>query len=271
MAKYIILLIIIIIICTLYLYNTENEKEPMTNISNEALQNISELYNQANLSISNITVTNGGISNGVPSSALGGDLGLYSNKSGGNIRITNKNGPIKFYNDDLYGINNIGAFNTDGSFTCANNTLKFSSGWTGYPENIGNAEISNDTSQYKTLMIVGNRSAQGQPRTVGVWDNLTINGNLNVTSKLNTNGRIMSAPINGGQCFDGYDRISDSNQGSGNQPSQSACANYCANLNPPALCALFNNNPTSGQNCWCKTVAGIKGDINTKTIAQLIL
>ncbi|HEX5872182.1 MAG TPA: hypothetical protein VFY65_17250, partial [Longimicrobium sp.] len=40
---------------------------------------------------------------------------------------------------------------------------------------IANAEISNDTKDYKTLMILGNRSA-GIGRRVSVWDRLEVNG-----------------------------------------------------------------------------------------------
>jgi Chaperone of endosialidase len=51
-----------------------------------------------------------------------------------------------------------------------------SSGWTGFPDAVTNqAEISNDTGTYKTLMIVGNRSA-GVGRRVSVWDRLEVNG-----------------------------------------------------------------------------------------------
>ena len=41
----------------------------------------------------------------------------------------------------------------------------------------GGAAIYNDNGTYKKLMIVGNNSAGGS-REVGIWDNLTINGQL---------------------------------------------------------------------------------------------
>ena len=58
----------------------------------------------------------------------------------------------------------------------ASNPIRFSSGWTGFPDSRPNcAEISNDTVGYKTLMIVGNRS-NGGARRVSVWDALEVNG-----------------------------------------------------------------------------------------------
>jgi hypothetical protein len=48
---------------------------------------------------------------------------------------------------------------------------------------IANAEITNDTTGYKTLMILGNRSA-GLGRRVSVWDRLEVNGVLAVTGEV---------------------------------------------------------------------------------------
>lgn len=48
--------------------------------------------------------------------------------------------------------------------------------WRGYPDAVTNvAEISNDVSGFKQLMIVGNR-AQNQDRRVGIWDRLSVSG-----------------------------------------------------------------------------------------------
>jgi cytoskeletal protein CcmA (bactofilin family) len=67
------------------------------------------------------------------------------------------------------------------------NPLQFTTVWTEYPDDKDKskrAEISNDTTGYKTLMIVGNRSAglktaDGlEARRVGVWDRLDVNGEL---------------------------------------------------------------------------------------------
>ena len=62
------------------------------------------------------------------------------------------------------------------------NPIRFTSGWSNFP-NANRAEISNDTGSYKTLMIVGNRSA-GAERRVDVWDRLEVNGKLHVSSRL---------------------------------------------------------------------------------------
>lgn len=54
--------------------------------------------------------------------------------------------------------------------------LKLSNGWTGYPDDKKDgAEISNDTGQFKQLMIVGNKAA-GKERRVGIWDRLDVHG-----------------------------------------------------------------------------------------------
>ena len=71
------------------------------------------------------------------------------------------------------------------------NPLRFTSAWSGFTElSSRNAEISNDTGVYKTLMIVGNRSA-GQERKVSVWDRLDVNGSLKVTGNLAAKGAII--------------------------------------------------------------------------------
>ncbi|MEY3401673.1 MAG: hypothetical protein RLZZ86_1288 [Cyanobacteriota bacterium] len=60
------------------------------------------------------------------------------------------------------------------------NPLKFSSRWSGFPDGIKNgSEISNDTADYKKLMIIGNKSA-GAERRVGIWDRLDVHGTLGV-------------------------------------------------------------------------------------------
>lgn len=62
------------------------------------------------------------------------------------------------------------------------NPIRFTSAWSSFPDQAGitnQAEISNDTVNYKTLMIVGNRAA-GLGRRVSVWDRLEIHGILAV-------------------------------------------------------------------------------------------
>ena len=69
------------------------------------------------------------------------------------------------------------------------NNIRFSNNWSAYSPNGGNdkSEISNDTSDYKQLMIVGNSSSG--VRTVGIWDKLNVNGNLDVTGTLSIGGK----------------------------------------------------------------------------------
>lgn len=56
------------------------------------------------------------------------------------------------------------------------NPINFTGKWQATPDVVTNvAEISNDTSDYKTLMIIGNKS-NGQGRRVSVWDRFEVNG-----------------------------------------------------------------------------------------------
>jgi hypothetical protein len=58
--------------------------------------------------------------------------------------------------------------------------IRFSSSWTAFPDNkLNGAEICNDSTGYKTLMIVGNKS-NGGGRRVSIWDILEVNGTLKV-------------------------------------------------------------------------------------------
>jgi hypothetical protein len=58
--------------------------------------------------------------------------------------------------------------------------IRFSSSWTGFPDNkLNGAEICNDSTGHKTLMIVGNKS-NGGGRRVSIWDILEVNGTLKV-------------------------------------------------------------------------------------------
>ena len=53
--------------------------------------------------------------------------------------------------------------------------------------NADTSEISNDTSDYKQLMIIGNKSGDGKTRATGVWDRLNVHGNLFVDNDTKTN------------------------------------------------------------------------------------
>lgn len=70
------------------------------------------------------------------------------------------------------------------------NPIRFTSQWTNFPDSgINQAEISNDTTNYKTLMIVGNKSS-GQGRKVSIWDRLDVNGFLQVNGSMQVSGAI---------------------------------------------------------------------------------
>ncbi|HEY9604311.1 MAG TPA: hypothetical protein V6C85_22035 [Allocoleopsis sp.] len=61
------------------------------------------------------------------------------------------------------------------------NPIRFTSVWSSFPDSATNqAEISNDTGTYKTLMIIGNKSA-GLGRRVSIWDRLEVNGRMSVS------------------------------------------------------------------------------------------
>ena len=76
-------------------------------------------------------------------------------------------------------------WNSLGDVEVGKNPLKFSSDWSGFPDNKTNgSEISNDTNVYKKLMIVGNKSAGGG-RKVGIWDRLDVHGDLGVDGNAN--------------------------------------------------------------------------------------
>ncbi len=71
------------------------------------------------------------------------------------------------------------------------NPLRLSTNWQNTPA-IGTnyAEISNDNGTYKTLMIIGNRSNDGNTRRVSVWDRLEVNGELAVSGGLRVADRL---------------------------------------------------------------------------------
>ncbi|MCO5280644.1 MAG: pyocin knob domain-containing protein, partial [Chitinophagales bacterium] len=74
---------------------------------------------------------------------------------------------------DVRGATFVGSSNT-------NQQIKFTDGWSGYPDGSNGSEIANDVGSYKALMIVGNKSAGGS-RQVKLWDYLTVNGGMSVT------------------------------------------------------------------------------------------
>ncbi len=104
----------------------------------------------------------------------GGEL----NAGGGTAQMVIKNGKVGIGTETTPYRLNVGGYV---QFCGTSNPLNFTSRWTGTPNGVTNvAEISNDTASYKTLMIVGNKSA-GVGRRVSVWDRLEVNGTLAVT------------------------------------------------------------------------------------------
>ncbi len=75
------------------------------------------------------------------------------------------------------------------------NPIRFTSVWSGFPDAVTNqAEISNDTGNYKTLMIVGNSSAN-LGRRVSIWDRLEVNGALTYWSVAQVSSRKLKKNI----------------------------------------------------------------------------
>ncbi|HSC80037.1 MAG TPA: tail fiber domain-containing protein [Chitinolyticbacter sp.] len=78
--------------------------------------------------------------------------------------------------------------------------LRISSQWSNGPGiGTGWAEIANDINDYKTLMIVGNRSNDGSTRRVSVWDKLEVNGSLQVSGNTAMSGQL---EVNKGVVFE---------------------------------------------------------------------
>jgi len=77
-------------------------------------------------------------------------------------------------------------YTTGGNVLCNTpNNLNFTNAWMSTTDPVNNvSEISNDTGNYKTLMLVGNKSGDQKTRKVDVWDQLNVHGTLNVDSGL---------------------------------------------------------------------------------------
>lgn len=117
------------------------------------------------------------------------------------------------------------SFDAQGNMTVGskvnNNKLRFSTQWSAFPDDKKDgAEISNDTDVYKTLMIVGNKSAGG-PRSVSVWDKLTVNGQLCVENKCvdkNTFGASGAGATSKDPVFTGKIRFANADGGDDTDP-----------------------------------------------------
>ncbi len=108
--------------------------------------------------------------------ATAGNYALLQSGAGGDVGWTFLNSPetvrFRIGNVDRAVVEKNGNFTLNAS----SNMMRVTDGWTGFPDTATNrAEIANDTGTYKTLMIVGNKSA-GLGRRVSVWDRLDVNG-----------------------------------------------------------------------------------------------
>ena len=103
--------------------------------------------------------------------------------------------------------------------------INFTSKWSGSPDSVKDvSEISNDTMDYKKLMIVGNKSGGGA-REVGVWDRLQVHGNLQVDGQAQISGagiaplagqdwmRIYGTPGSGTALYNGLSIGADGGRG----------------------------------------------------------
>jgi uncharacterized protein (UPF0333 family) len=74
---------------------------------------------------------------------------------------------------------------SDGTVGINDNKLRFSNKWTGWTEQATDkAEISNDATDFKQLMIVGNKSSGEGVRKVGIWDRLDVHGDQSVAGTM---------------------------------------------------------------------------------------
>jgi hypothetical protein len=127
----------------------------------------------------------GVIQNGDTPVKGGGELGLYSQLAGKAVRLVSTGGSFALYHDGGLGTTKMHEFHPDGGVTlgAAKNPLRISSDSSGFADGSNHAEISNDTAQFKCLMLVGNGSG-GAGRTVGVWDNLDVAGRARIVQGL---------------------------------------------------------------------------------------
>jgi len=129
---------------------------------------------------------------------LNGDQKI--NKDKGRWRIVSNqvgtNDSLEIDQLDQKGTLNKYLWMSDGSVTLNNDKLRISNKYTGWADKAKDqAEIANDVTDFKKLMIVGNKSADGGARRVGVWDHLEVNGNQDVRGMLNAAGGISTGGV----------------------------------------------------------------------------
>jgi hypothetical protein len=139
--------------------------------------------------------------------------GLLGSASNGEIAalLWNKDGKVGIGSADP-GITDAMEIAGSGRLLVGSNPLRITSEWTGFPDlTVNQAEISNDTTYYKALMIVGNQSA-GQGRKVAVSDMLEVNGLLNVNGYMQMRDKLV---VSAGSGNNGIVFPSDPGGGSG--------------------------------------------------------
>ena len=116
-------------------------------------------------------------------------------KSRGDAQVdgTLNAGNLKLNGQQVATVNDINK-GSSGNTSDTINNIKFSSKWSSYPDGaIDKSEISNDTENFKSLMIGGNKSGKGL-RRVSMWDQVAIGSSdwygVNDTTKLFTQGDI---------------------------------------------------------------------------------
>ena len=83
--------------------------------------------------------------------------------------------------------------------------------WDTYGTGAGGAAIYNDSSGYKALMVVGNNSETGSSRKIELYDNVQVNGDLEV------NGTITGIRLVHTSCSTSYTSCSSNGRGQANQ------------------------------------------------------
>lgn len=236
-----LLILLAIVIVTLMILRADcpnnvqsEENYANANLSNEALGDIASIYNNGTLTATNITSTGTLTSNNLTATNATMTNATATSLVGGGIKLSNK--------------------------------------WSSYPDNAADrAEISNDTSSYKTLMIVGNKSNDSKgPRRVGIWDDLTMNGNMTTTGNMTVNGDTnvkgnLSMAGNGRIRLRQYDNVQAINGwdlADFTATSVDDCNNKCFTNYPKAITALWRKND---KHCWCKDNFGFERRENNFT------
>ncbi len=123
-----------------------------------------------------------GNSGGLLGTTSGGQKALLSWNKYGNVGIGEVN--LSSSDDDL-------EIAGSSRLLIGSNPVRFTSTWTTFPDKTKNqAEICNDTTYHKALMLVGNQSA-GQGRKVAIWDRLDVNGFLYVNGNMSMSNRLI--------------------------------------------------------------------------------